>query len=109
MLDFNAYQKKAHSTALYPQEIGLAYVALGLAGEAGEIANKTKKVYRDHNGELTREKRTELAKELGDVLWYVAGVATELGFSLEDIASLNLKKLSARKEAGTLQGDGDNR
>ena len=83
--------------------------ALGLAGEAGELANKVKKVYRDDAGILTTQARWKLADELGDVLWYVAAVATEIGIDLDAIANLNLNKLAARKTNDTLHGNGDAR
>ena len=83
------------------------YPALGLAGEAGEVADKVKKIIRD-NKSLVNEKQ-ELAKELGDVLWYINALARDIGYSLEVIAEMNLEKLESRKERGTLQGNGDNR
>lgn len=82
---------------------------MGLAGEAGEIAEKIKKVLRDDNGLITNEKKQEIKKELGDVLWYVSQIATELGLSLEESASFNIEKLTSRKERGKLQGSGDDR
>ncbi len=108
-LTLNDYQQQAASTAVYPDEIGLAYTVLGLAGEAGEIANKVKKVYRDSAGQLTPEKCDELAGELGDVLWYVAMLAHELNTDLESVAQANLNKLASRKARGKIQGSGDNR
>jgi NTP pyrophosphatase (non-canonical NTP hydrolase) len=94
---------------VYPPKIGLAYAALGLAGEAGEVANKVKKVYRDADGVLSDEARDALSDELGDVLWYVAAVATELGLSLNAVAEANLDKLARRQRLGRLQGSGDAR
>ena len=85
------------------------YPALGLGGEVGEVLNKVKKIMRDHDGKITDEYREILKKELGDVLWYVAALASELGLKLEEVARLNLEKLASRKERGTLGGDGDNR
>ncbi len=108
-MNMNAYQYEAGQTAVYPAEIGLAYVVLGLTGEAGEIANKVKKVYRDDGGELTDEKRRELVAELGDVLWYAAQVANELGVPLSAVAAQNIEKLSRRQQRGTIQGSGDER
>lgn len=113
-MQINEYQTEARGTAIYPN-VGndFVYPALGLVGEAGEIANKLKKVIRDD--ECTQvscipdEKRHEVAKELGDVLWYVAQLASELGYTLEEIAQSNLDKLNSRKERGTLAGSGDNR
>lgn len=106
---FDDYQKAAHGTAIYPQDAGISYAALGLAGEAGEVANQVKKIIRDDGGTPTRERKAAIAKELGDGLWYFAEVATKLGLQLSDIAKANLKKLYDRKDRGTLQGDGDNR
>jgi NTP pyrophosphatase (non-canonical NTP hydrolase) len=108
-VNFYEYQSGAESTAMYPAEIGLAYVTLGLAGEAGEIANKVKKVYRDQQGVPTAETVEKLADELGDVLWYCAMLASELGYNLADVASRNYEKLMSRKERGVIRGDGDNR
>lgn len=105
----NRYQSAAYEMAVYPTDIGLAYTALGLAGEAGELANKVKKVLRDHNGIVTAEYRDMIKEELGDCLWYVAAVAHELGVLLSDVAESNLKKLTDRKARGTLRGNGDNR
>jgi NTP pyrophosphatase (non-canonical NTP hydrolase) len=109
-MDFTQYQAKAQTTALYPN-MGQNpyYPALGLGGEVGEVLNKVKKIMRDHDGKLTDEYREILKKELGDVLWYVAALASELGLNLEEVAQLNLEKLASRKERGTLGGDGDNR
>lgn len=108
-LTLNDYQQQAAQTAVYPDEIALAYTALGLTGEAGEIANKVKKVYRDSGGQLTPDKRDELASELGDVLWYLAMLASELDISLETVAQANLDKLSSRQARGKIQGSGDQR
>lgn len=104
------YQKKSRTTALYPK-VGenFIYPTLGLAGEAGEVAEKIKKILRDKAGVASATDRVEIAKELGDVLWYVAQIATELGLSLDSIASTNLAKLASRQERGKLTGSGDNR
>jgi NTP pyrophosphatase (non-canonical NTP hydrolase) len=109
-MQFREYQQSARTTAIYPN-IGknFIYPTLGLVGETGEIAEKIKKVIRDGNEQMTDEKRTELAKELGDVLWYLAQLSTELGLELEDIAAGNLAKLKKRQEEGKLHGNGDNR
>jgi NTP pyrophosphatase (non-canonical NTP hydrolase) len=112
LLTLGKYQERASETAVYPGKgeiVGLMYAALGLAGESGEISNKVKKVLRDSGGILTDEKRDALKAEVGDVLWYLAALATELGSSLEDIARENLSKLQGRKDRGTLTGDGDKR
>ncbi|WP_038046658.1 nucleoside triphosphate pyrophosphohydrolase family protein [Thermus caliditerrae] len=108
-MTFEEYQEEAKKTALYPATYRLLYPTLGLAGEAGELANKVKKVLRDHDGQLTPEVREALLAELGDVLWYVAQVATDLGANLKDVAEANLAKLRSRKHRGQLQGSGDNR
>jgi NTP pyrophosphatase (non-canonical NTP hydrolase) len=105
----NYYQENAARTAIYSREYKLAYPILGLTGEAGEIANKYKKVLRDAGNELSEEKRQDLIDELGDVLWYVAAIATDLKVSLEEVATRNVEKLRARAEKGTLQGSGDKR
>ena len=112
-LTFNAYQTQALSTAIYPEKgtgsaLALAYVGLGL-GEAGEVQGKLKKVIRDNGGVLTTETRTAIGKELGDLLWYVATTAAELGLDLGDVAQGNLDKLSDRKTRGVIGGSGDER
>jgi NTP pyrophosphatase (non-canonical NTP hydrolase) len=109
-MTFEEYQKQARTTAIYP-DLGknFIYPTLGLVGEAGEIAEKIKKVLRDGNGEITDEKRGELNKELGDVLWYIANLSVELGISMEEIALNNLEKLKSRQERNQLHGSGDNR
>lgn len=103
------YQELAIQTAIYPQAYAVFYPALGLAGEAGEVANKIKKVFRDDGGMVSEEKRTQLKAELGDCLWYLAGLARDLGVSLEEAAQENIAKLMSRKERGVLGGSGDNR
>lgn len=109
-MDFKEYQKKSRVTALYPnQGNNFIYPVLGLTGEAGEVAEKIKKVIRDNNGVVSEERREEIKKELGDVLWYMAQLATELGLDLDDVAQTNIAKLMSRLERGTLSGDGDNR
>lgn len=104
------YQKFSRETAIYPDlDHNFVYPTLGLTGEAGEVANKIKKIFRDGQGVMTEAKSQELAKELGDVLWYTAQLATELHLSMDQIATQNLERLASRKERGTLHGDGDNR
>ena len=105
-MNMNDYQKLAMKTAIFPTDMGVYYATLGLAGEAGEIANKVKKFIRDGH---SVEKEKELISELGDVLWYVAAVADVIGVSLEDVAKDNMYKLAERQRNGTLQGSGDNR
>jgi NTP pyrophosphatase (non-canonical NTP hydrolase) len=110
-MTLDEYQKKAQGTVIYPPlgGQGWVYPALGLAGEAGEVADKLKKVVRDHNGVITDEIRQLVKGELGDVLWYVSQLARELDFSLEEIAEHNIQKLADRQSRDKLKGQGDNR
>jgi NTP pyrophosphatase (non-canonical NTP hydrolase) len=109
-VDISEYQRRSRATAVYPDAgDNLAYPALGLCGEAGEAAEKVKKAMRDDGGVLTDDRREALAGELGDVLWYVAQLATEAGLDLGEIAGDNLVKLLSRQERGVLQGSGDTR
>jgi len=108
-MEFNTYQKQSQQTAIYPKNQGLQYTTLGLVGEAGEIANKVKKIIRDSNSVVTEEHKKDLFKEIGDVLWYCAAVSTELGLDLSEIAQANIDKLQKRQKNNTLQGSGDNR
>lgn len=114
-MNFGEYQKMTATTAIYPGSgdsdsyDGLSYVALGLAGEAGEVAGKVKKVARDDEGIIGDTARAKLADELGDVLWYTSQMATQLGISLESVAAGNFAKLADRAQRGVLQGSGDNR
>ena len=104
------YQELSRRTATYPGAgDNIVYPTLGLAGEAGEVAEKVKKLLRDDGGVLSDERRAALAAELGDVLWYVAQVATEAGLELEEIAQANLDKLLSRQQRGVLSGSGDQR
>lgn len=93
----------------YDKDDNYVYPTLGLVGESGEIAEKIKKVLRDNGGVVDEKAKTEIAKELGDVLWYVSQLSTEIGLSLEDIVASNIDKLASRKERGVIHGDGDNR
>ncbi len=109
-MTFEEYQKEARKTAIYPNKGNdFIYPTLGLAGESGEISGKISKVLRDNKGIMNEERKEEIKKELGDVLWYVAQLATELNLSLDDIANFNLKKLISRQERNQLSGSGDNR
>ncbi len=109
-MNFEEYQKLSRKTAIYPdKDNNFVYPTLGLVGEAGEVAEKIKKVFRDNNGILDEARKKELKKELGDVLWYLAQLSTELGLSFDDVACLNIEKLASRKERGMLPGDGNNR
>jgi NTP pyrophosphatase (non-canonical NTP hydrolase) len=109
-MTFEEYQKKSRETAMYP-EVGnnFIYPTLGLAGESGEVAEKIKKVLRDDSGVMSPEKKEELKKELGDVLWYLAQISTEIGLSLEEVAAFNIEKLQSRKQRNMISGSGDNR
>lgn len=96
-LSFEEYQQEAKQTALYPNRLkNLEYPTLGLAGEAGEVANIVKKIQRDYGGEITDEIRAKLKDELGDVLWYISACADELNLTLAEIAEYNVGKLAAR-------------
>jgi NTP pyrophosphatase (non-canonical NTP hydrolase) len=108
-VELSEYQRESRRTAEYPREAWLAYPALGLAGEAGEVAEHAKKAIRDDAGKVSDERRAAMSKELGDVLWYVAQLASELGIELEDIAAQNLEKLFSRQARGVLSGSGDDR
>ena len=117
-MEFNKYQTLTAKTAVYSghQEerdlnkiSGLIYTTLGLAGEAGEIANKVKKVIRDDNCILSEATKQKIADEVGDVAWYMSQLTTELNKALDDIAAANIAKLMSRLERGTIQGSGDNR
>ena len=104
------YQARSRRTANYPDAgANIVYPTLGLAGEAGEVAEKVKKMLRDDAGVMTGERLEALAGELGDVLWYVAQVATEAGLDLDAIAQANLDKLLSRQQRGVLSGSGDQR
>lgn len=109
-MDFTTYQTKSRRTAKYPA-IGhpVIYPTLGLANEAGEVAGKVKKVFRDKGGIIGEAECEALKGELGDVLWYLAQVCTELGLSLDEVAEKNIEKLYSRLERGAIGGDGDNR
>lgn len=108
-MNFDEYQDAAKKTAIYPDDTKVIYPALGLASEAGEVAGKVKKILRDTDGLVTDERQAELAKEIGDVLWYLAALASDLNLDLDDIANENIAKLADRQERGKLRGDGDNR
>lgn len=108
-MNMKEYGKAAASTDRYPNTCKPWVYALGLAGEAGETCDKIKRVYRDKSGVFKAEEREEIAKELGDVLWYVTRLGACLGYSLDEIADTNVKKLASRAERGTIKGSGDNR
>ena len=108
-MEFNEYQKAALSTAIYPQEKKIIYPLIGLAGETGEVGDKIKKEIRDRNSEFGTESRFEIAKEIGDVMWYLALLANDLGYSLDEIAHMNIEKIRSRKQRDKIHGEGDNR
>lgn len=109
-MEFNEYQQKSRQTAVYPViGQGFVYPALGLAGESGEVVEKIKKIFRDQQGTVGDEQRQAVAKELGDVLWYLAQLATELDLELNQVAQDNLDKLLSRQQRGQLHGSGDER
>lgn len=108
-LTFEEYQSKAITTKIYPAGLAIPYVTLGLMGEAGEVAEKIKKIIRDKNGIVNDDDKVLLGKEIGDVLWYCAALADELGLKISDIAQGNIDKLEKRKQEGKLSGSGDNR
>jgi len=105
--NLNNYQMQAREFAIYPESSKVTYPALGLAGEAGEVADKVKKIIRDKRDDARF--KGEIAKEIGDVLWYCAVLADDLGFSLQQVAEMNIYKLKSRKVAGTIGGSGDDR
>lgn len=108
-MEVKEYQNIIKETAVYPKEIGLLYCALGVCGEAGEIAEKIKKIYRDKKGLITESDSLAIRKEIGDVMWYVTALANEFGFTLEEIMEENYNKLISRRNNNTLHGSGDNR
>ena len=107
--DLDMYQKVALTTAIYPREQAIIYPTLGLTGEAGEVANKVKKIIRDGSDSKDEKLVSEIKAEIGDCLWYIAVLANDFDIQLSDIASTNLEKLEKRKEKGTIHGSGDNR
>lgn len=116
VIKLDDYQKIAHETADYPNgvingtnTVNYIYPALALAEEAGEVAGKFSKAVRDYDGYISPERKQEIAKELGDVLWFVAEVCTCLELTLADVAQKNLEKLASRKERNVIHGNGDNR
>lgn len=108
-LSLNDYQTGAISTAVYADKWKVIYPALKLTGEAGEVSEKIGKNIRDGDGTYSDEFKKELAKELGDVLWYIAALARDIDYTLEDIGQMNLDKLASRKARGVIAGSGDNR
>lgn len=103
------YQNACKKYAVYPKEFKTIYPSLGICGEAGEVADKVKKVIRDKGGVFSDEVKAEIVKEIGDVLWYCAILSDDLGFSLEEVAKMNIEKLESRYQRNKLSGSGDNR
>ncbi|OHD11538.1 MAG: hypothetical protein A2Z96_04165 [Spirochaetes bacterium GWB1_48_6] len=109
-MELNEYQTRALGTAVYKNwDQQLVCTTLGLSGEAGEVAEKVKKLIRDQDSVVTEEFKEGVKKELGDVLWYLSTLSHTLGFTLEEVANLNLEKLASRKTRGVLHGNGDHR
>ena len=110
-MDFKEYQEKSKITdkGTVIKDSNLAYYALGLCDESGEVAGKIKKLYRDYDVVLTEEYKKEIAKEIGDVMWYMSQLCTKLGLSYEEVAQMNLDKLMSRMDRGKITGSGDNR
>ena len=107
---FTAYQRRSRRTwSRVVVDHAILYPTLGLTNEAGEVAGKVKKIFRDKGGVIGEEDRAALKSELGDVLWYLAQICTDLDLSLQEVAEENLTKLARRQQAGTLHGEGDNR
>jgi NTP pyrophosphatase (non-canonical NTP hydrolase) len=116
----NDYQTAAMRTAMYPSplmpqadrawlSVSWVYPALKLAGETGEVSEKLGKILRDQHGVMTEDQRVQLKLELGDVLWYIAALARDLGWTLDEVAVANINKLASRAARGVIQGSGDNR
>ncbi len=108
-MTFNDYQKEAISTAIYGAGNKVIYPTLGLCGEAGEVAEKIKKVLRDKGGVFSEESKQAIKLELSDVLWYIANIANDLDIALDDVAEANIAKLKSRRERNLIHGEGDNR
>lgn len=110
-MDLNEYQKEASKTAGFENlKIDpIIYLALGLAGESGEVVEKLKKIIRNDGGEISNEKREDLVKEIGDVLWYLSQMAGVLGVPFEEVAKANIEKLASRQKRGVICSEGDNR
>ena len=109
-MDFNEYQEAARKTAIYPNKgSNIEYPTLGLNGEAGEVAEKVKKMLRDDHGKLTEKRRQEVIKELGDCMWYISALCDEVCTTMNFVAKTNIEKLSNRQKTNNLQGSGDNR
>ena len=112
-MELNEYQQRALDAAFFIERSGqiesLAYLAIALPGETGEVCEKIKKMYRDNDGKLTPEIAESIAKELGDVQWYLSVMAKVIGYDLNTVCEMNLQKLADRTARNTLRGSGDNR
>jgi NTP pyrophosphatase (non-canonical NTP hydrolase) len=109
-MDFKEYQEKSKETMIYPKlNPSWIYPALGLSGEAGEISEKLKKILRDKEGKVSDNDKDAIKKEIGDVIWYLSAICTELDLSLDDAAKNNIEKLQSRKNRSALKGKGDYR
>lgn len=108
--DFNAYQRESRKTwSLIHTDHAIVYPTLGLTNEAGEVAGKVKKIFRDKGGQISEQDREALKQELGDVLWYLTQICTELDITLQEVAEANIEKLFSRLERNQIRGDGDHR
>ncbi len=109
-MTFREYQLKAKETAKYPEKnYNFIYATFGMMGEAGEVSEKIKKIWRDKNKEVNEQDREEIKKELGDVLWYLSQIAEELQIDFDDVAETNISKTHSRLERNVIHGRGDNR
>jgi NTP pyrophosphatase (non-canonical NTP hydrolase) len=111
-MTFDEYMAQASKTAQYDRddlEYHLMYLCMGLAGEGGEVIEKIKKIVRNDKGAVSQEKRDDLKKELGDVLWYLSQMARELNLSFDEVAEANIKKLADRAQRGVIKSEGDTR
>ena len=112
MMTLNEYQNNALETAVFQGRgdfTGLMYCGLGLTGEAGEVTDNLKKAWRDDDGDITPMRKDAIKAELGDVLWYIAVMAADLGITLEEVGRYNRDKLRSRQKRGVINGEGDNR
>lgn len=108
-MTLNEYQQQALDFDDVPADLSIIYPGLGITGEAGEVADKIKKVFRDNNRNFTPEIKRAIAMEIGDVLWYCAKLAHDIGYSMDSIGNMNIGKLTDRRNRGVIQGSGDNR
>lgn len=109
MIDIDNYQKECKKTAIYPTEYSVIYPVIGMCGETGEVAEKIKKIIRDKNSIFDETSKIEIMKELGDVMWYISNIATDLNVNMSDILTMNLDKIQSRQSRNKIHGSGDNR